>query len=183
MKIILASASPRRAELIKKLGYVQAVTIPSGATECTDKTKPEDIVIELAKLKAMSVKATVPVLGADTVVSADGIVLGKPHTEREAFGMFRLLCGRTHSVYTGVCVTDGVKTVCGYEKTLVTFAPYDEKTVSAYIASGKPFDKAGGYGIQDKELAPILIGVEGDYDNVIGLPVGLVDKLLRENFI
>lgn len=183
MKIVLASASPRRAELIKKLGYAEVETRPSGAIEHTDKTAPEEVVVELAKLKAMSVRADVPVLGADTVVSVGNIILGKPHSEEEAFAMFRTLCGRTHSVYTGVCVTDGKKTVCGYEKTLVAFAPYDEKTVKEYIASGKPFDKAGGYGIQDKELAPILRGIEGDYDNVVGLPVGLVDKLLRENFL
>lgn len=183
MKIILASASPRRVELIKKLGYVQAETRPSGATERTDKKVPEEIVVELAELKATSVKATVPVLGADTVVSADGRILGKPRTKDEAYDMFRFLCGRTHAVYTGVCITDGKRTVSGYEKTLVRFAPYDEKIVSAYIASGKPFDKAGGYGIQDKELAPILDGIDGDYDNVVGLPVGLVDKLLRENFL
>lgn len=183
MKLILASASPRRAELIKKLGYAEVELRPTGAEEHTDRTAPEEVAVALAEIKAKAIHASVPVLGADTIVSVDDVILGKPHSEEEAFAMFRTLCGRTHSVYTGVCVTDGNKTVSGYEKTLVRFAPYDEKTVSAYIASGKPFDKAGGYGIQDKELASVIIGIEGDYDNVVGLPIRLVDKILRENFL
>ena len=183
MKLLLASASPRRAELVQKLG-IDFEIHPTSAEEVT-LSDAEQTAVANARLKVLSVKPEgCIVLGADTVVSSmDNKPIGKPHSEEEAFAMFRTLCGRTHSVYTGVCVTDGKKTVCGYEKTLVAFAPYDEKTVKEYIASGKPFDKAGGYGIQDKELAPILRGIEGDYDNVVGLPVGLVDKLLRENFL
>ena len=183
MKIILASASPRRAELIRKLGADIAV-VPSDAEEVT-LAGAEETAVENAKRKALSVPAEGGVvLGADTVVvSADNRPLGKPHSEEEAFAMLRELCGRTHEVVTAVCLTDGKKTVEGREKTKVTFSAADDEALRAYIATGKPFDKAGGYGLQDKEIAPLVAKVEGDRDNVIGLPVSLVSRLLRENFL
>ena len=113
----------------------------------------------------------------------DNKPIGKPHSEEEAFAMLRELCGRTHEVITAVCLTDGNKVAEAVEKTQVTFNPFNEDIVRAYIATGKPFDKAGGYGVQDKELADIVAKVTGDYDNVVGLPVKLVDELLRENFL
>lgn len=185
MRLILASASPRRIELIKKLAYLDVTVMPSGAEEITDKTAPDAAVVDLASLKARAVAAKCGglVLGADTVVALGGRTLGKPRSEEEAFGFFRFLCGRTHSVFTGVCLTDGTKTVTGCAETRVAFAPYDAAVVTDYVRSGKPFDKAGGYGLQDEELKELIEGITGDYDNVLGLPVGLVDRLIRENFI
>lgn len=185
LKLTLASASPRRIELIGKLDYLDVTVMPSGAEELTEKTAPEDVVVELASLKAHSVARLCGglVLGADTIVAVDGRKLGKPHSEAEAYGFFHALCGKTHSVFTGLCLTDGNKTVIGCEETLVRFGSYAADTVDAYVKSGKPFDKAGGYGLQDDELKPIIQTITGDYDNVLGLPVGLLDRLIRENFI
>ncbi len=183
MKIILASASPRRAELIRRLGCDVKI-VPSSAEECALPNAERTAVVN-ARLKAMSVPADGGiVLGADTVVvSENNGPLGKPHSEEEAFAMLKGLCGRAHEVITAVCLTDGARVAEAAEKTKVTFAPFDEKIVRGYIATGKPFDKAGGYGVQDEEIAPLVAGIEGDRDNVVGLPVGLVRKLLRENFL
>lgn len=185
LKLTLASASPRRIELINKLAYLDVAVIPSGAEEETDKTSPAEAVVELASVKAFSVQRAHGglVLGADTLVYAGGKRLGKPRSEEEAFGFFRELCGRAHSVFTGLCLTDGRRTVTGAEETIVRFAPFDEKIVGDYVRSGKPFDKAGGYGLQDVELESLIEGITGDYDNVLGLPVGLLDRLIRENFL
>ena len=184
MKLILASASPRRAELVRKTGC-DCVIRPSDAEEVILPSATETAAANAA-LKALSVKAEdgCVVLGADTVVSsADDRPLGKPHSEEEAFAMLRELCGRTHVVITGIYLTDGTRSAHEEVKTRVTFAPFDENLVRAYIATGKPFDKAGGYGIQDKELKDLVVRVDGDVDNVIGLPVAAVRRLLRENFL
>ena len=183
MKIILASASPRRAELIRRLGCDVKI-VPSSAEECALPNAERTAVVN-ARLKAMSVPADGGiVLGADTVVvSENNGPLGKPHSEEEAFAMLRELCGRTHVVITGIYLTDGTRSAHEEVKTRVTFAPFDENLVRAYIATGKPFDKAGGYGIQDKELKDLIVRVDGDVDNVIGLPVAAVRRLLRENFL
>ena len=183
MKLLLASASPRRAELVQKLG-IDFEIHPTSAEEVT-LSDAEQTAVANARLKALSVKPEgCIVLGADTVVSSmDNKPIGKPHSEEEAFAMLRELCGRTHEVITAVYLTDGNKVAEAVEKTLVTFNPFNEDIVRAYIATGKPFDKAGGYGVQDKELADIVAKVTGDYDNVVGLPVKLVDELLRENFL
>lgn len=183
MKLLLASASPRRAELVQKLG-IDFEIHPTSAEEVT-LSDAEQTAVANARLKALSVKPEgCIVLGADTVVSSmDNKPIGKPHSEEEAFAMLKGLCGRTHEVITAVCLTDGARVAEAAEKTEVTFAPFDEKIVRGYIATGKPFDKAGGYGVQDEEIAPLVAGIEGDRDNVVGLPVGLVRKLLRENFL
>lgn len=185
MKITLASASPRRIELIKKIPFLEVSVHPSDIPEHTDKTDPSEAVTDLAEQKARAVSAAGVdglILAADTMVVAGGERMGKPHMREEAFAMFRKLCGRTHSVLTGVCLMRGDKIVSFCEKTLVEFGPYDDALVSAYIATGKPFDKAGGYGIQDEELAPLVVGISGDRDNIIGLPVGRVERTILENF-
>lgn len=182
MKLILASASPRRAELVRKL-CIDFEIHPTSSEEVI-LSDAEHTAVANARLKALSLDPGGNiVLGADTVVSSmDNKPLGKPHSEEEAFAMLRELCGRTHVVITAVCLTDGKKIAEAVEKTHVTFNPFNEKIVRAYIATGKPFDKAGGYGVQDEEFADIVANVTGDYDNVVGLPVKLVDELLRENF-
>lgn len=182
MRLTLASASPRRIELIKKLKYLDVDVRPADIVERTDKTDDKEAVMDLALQKARAVKANNLVLGADTMVVAGGRRLGKPRSEEEAREMFGILCGKPHKVLTGVCLISDDKTVTACEETTVEFAAYDEKIVSAYIKTGKPFDKAGGYGVQDEELAPLLIKITGDYDNVLGLPVNLVDALISENY-
>ena len=119
-------------------------------------------------------------LGADTVVALGGEVFGKPKDEEDAARMLRALCGKTHTVITGYCIRTEMQRIVSYEETRVTFKAYDERIVRAYIRSGAPFDKAGGYGLQDALLSPLIAGVEGDEDNVIGLPVHAVGEALKE---
>lgn len=182
MRIVLASASPRRKELIKKIDGLTVEVLPSGVEEKTNATDPIEYVIALASLKAEDVfeKTASITLGADTVVVLDDKILGKPHTAAEAENMFRSLCGRTHRVITGICIVSKDKKVTCAETSYVTFGEYNEPIISSYIESGAPFDKAGGYGIQDDELKAIVIDVNGDFDNVIGLPVKKVEELLKQ---
>lgn len=182
MNLVLASASPRRIELIKKLEYLNVIVRPSSIEERTDKILPQDVVIDLALRKASSIVSDELVLGADTIVVIDGKILGKPHSEAQAKEMFRTLCGKAHSVMTGIALIKGDKVITDCEKTIVRFGEYDEKVIDEYVRSGKPFDKAGGYGLQDKELSTIIEGLTGDYDNVLGLPTRLISRLIRENF-
>lgn len=180
MRIILASASPRRKELIKKIPFLEVQIIPSSIDENIPIVEPALYVKTLAQTKAKSVydKFGGNVVGADTVVVIDGEILGKPKDSNEARQTFRKLCGKTHEVLTGIALycDDGVCT--DYERTLVTFNEYDEAVINAYIKSGLPFDKAGGYGIQDEGLKPIVKGIDGDEDNVIGLPLQKLREML-----
>lgn len=181
MKLILASASPRRAELVKKLEGWDVVVRPSFAKEAEEAGSPEETAALNARLKAEEVASRFPnetVLGADTIVTIDGRILGKPKTEADAFNMLKMLSGRTHAVITALCVINHGKKIENHEKTLVTFSAFDENLVYNYIKSGSPFDKAGGYGIQDEAFSPLVKAVDGDIDNVIGLPVGLLRKML-----
>ena len=185
-EIILASCSPRRRELVQKIDGFTFTAEPSFTVETYgDLTNAEDITVLLAERKAAEVFARKGglVLGADTVVVApDGEILGKPNAFAEAEKFFRLLCGNTHSVVTGVCLLCKEKKIMKFEKTYVTFGAFDEKIVYNYIKSGNAYDKAGGYGIQDAELSPLIERVDGDLDNVIGLPVGLLKEILKESF-
>ena len=184
MRVTLASASPRRRELIKKIDGLEVEIRPSGESEEEIALSPVELVKILALKKAQSVFSQTGgiVIGADTIVTIDGMVLGKPSSEIEAKGFFRLLCGREHEVITGLAVISENKTITAQESTKVQFNEYDERLVSDYIATGSPFDKAGGYGIQDEGMNPIVAKIEGDMDNVIGLPVKLLAKILEENF-
>ena len=183
MIVTLASRSPRRRELIKKIDGLTVNVTESGVEENATASSPELLVQQLAFIKAKAVyeRDGGIVIGADTIVAIDGQVLGKPKTVDEADGFFRLLCGKTHQVYTGLAVISDKREITTVECTNVTFAPYDSETVQKYIASGSPFDKAGGYGIQDEMLKPMIESVEGDLDNVIGLPVELLRKTRQEN--
>lgn len=177
MKIVLASTSPRRRELIKKLGYDIEVAAPD-CDENIGITDPAEYVKALAERKAFSVSGEI-VIGADTVVVApDGTLLGKPDDAIDAESMFRRLCGKSHKVMTGVCVRCGDKALVDYEVTGVTFKPYDTVIIDKYIKSGKCFGKAGAYGLQDEEIRLMTERIDGDFDNVIGLPVGLLSKML-----
>ena len=185
-EIILASASPRRRELVKKIDGFSFTVEPSFAKENYGSLSlPEDITMFLAAKKAQEVfeRRGGLVLGADTVVATeDGKILGKPENFEQAEEMFRLLCGKTHTVVTGICLYSKEKKITKFEKTYVTFGAFNAEIVYNYIKSGNAYDKAGGYGIQDESLKPLIKRVDGDFDNVIGLPVRLVKEILKENF-
>ena len=184
---ILASKSPRRKELLKNIG-LDVQIFPANVDESALKDlPPEKMVQQLAMLKASHVAHTfnceVYVIGADTVVVLDGEVFGKPHNIEEAVGMLSRLSGKTHSVYTGYCVinTKTNTAVSKCEKTEVTFRKLSEKEIMAYVKTREPMDKAGAYGIQEKGSI-FIEKINGDYFNVVGLPVCALSKMLAEEF-
>ncbi len=179
---ILASNSPRRRELLSNAGYVFEV-LPSDCDErVEEELPPQQLVVELAKRKAFSVseknKGRV-VLGCDTVVAVDGKILGKPENREDAEKMLSSLSGREHIVSTGVCITDGEKTVCFENTTQVEFYELSSETIRSYIETDEFCDKAGGYGIQG--FGSMLVrGIKGDYFSVMGLPVSECGRVLAE---
>ena len=180
-RVVLASASPRRRELLRRL-VADFDVIPSTVDERLPPGPLVDAVARLAEEKARAVAATRAdgvVLGADTIVVVDGDVLGKPADRDDAVAMLRRLRGRVHEVLTGVAVVDvaGGRPFTGTEVTRVLMAQYPEDLVARYVASGAPLDKAGGYAIQD--LAGALVeSIAGSYTNVVGLPLELTARLL-----
>ncbi len=184
--IILASASPRRRELLTQAGFIFTVKV-SDAEEIITEKEPDKIVRELAFLKAKAVAASEEdalVIGADTIVAAEGKVLGKPHSREEAFSMLSMLQGKTHQVYTGVALftkkAEKETQKVFAEKTEVTFYPMTEKEIWDYIDTGEPMDKAGAYGIQGR-AAVYVEKICGDYNNVVGLPVARLYQELKRN--
>lgn len=184
MRIVLASGSPRRRELLGMLGVDELIIHPAqGEENAGDCDCPEEIVRRLSAAKAREVAALYPedetVVAADTIVWCNGKVFGKPADEREAAVMLHELSGRSHEVYTGVTVIKGGRELCQAEKTDVLFRALSDDEISAYIACGEPMDKAGAYGIQG--LASLFIeGIDGDYYNVMGLPLCRLGKMLNE---
>lgn len=172
-KIILASASPRRRELLAQAGFEFEV-VTSDVEEVVDPSlTPDKLVMSLARQKAQAVaqnRADCAVIGSDTVVVLDGKVLGKPRDEADAVRMLESLSGRKHEVYTGVCIAFAGETHCFFERTSVNFCELDGEQIKAYVATGEPMDKAGAYGIQGKGCV-LVEGIEGDYFNVVGFPV------------
>lgn len=181
--VILASRSPRRAELIKKTGYNVKI-IPADADENISFTNLEAYAGRLSAIKAFAVseKHNGLVIGADTVVFFDGKVYNKPSDMDDAYSMLLALSGNTHKVITGITVTDGKKTVTKTEISKVAFKPFTRSDIKDYVESGKPLDKAGAYGIQDADFKKFVLSLCGNIDNVIGLPVELLRKTLEENF-
>lgn len=181
-RFIVASASPRRRELLSMLGF-DFDMIPSEADENLPQgILPDAAVSELAQRKAMCVQKAhtdAVVLGCDTVVALDKKILGKPHDEREAFEMLRMLSGKTHCVYTGVCITDSEKTENFCECAEVEFYELSDETIRSYIATGEPMDKAGSYGIQG--LGSVLVKrINGDYFTIVGLPIAKTARILAQ---
>ena len=192
IKIILASGSPRRKELLAQAGYDFDVC-PSLSDEDLEPMAPSEYVMLLAKKKADEVCNRIiaqdvvrrvkklperfVVLGADTVVSLNGRILGKPYDYDDAYNTLNSLSDQTHQVYTGVCliyVNGRAKSSSSfYEKTDVTFYPVSHDEIIQYLATIEPFDKAGSYGIQGKG-GLFVKGIEGDYNNVVGLPLARV---------
>ena len=183
MKWILASGSPRRQQLLCQITEDFSV-LPSQIEERRDPSwTAQELPRQLAAQKALDVSSRNPaalVIGADTIVSLDGTVLGKPRDEADAADMLRSLSGRTHQVYTGVTLIywkKGNKQLKSfYEKTDVFFYPLRPDQIESYIATGEPMDKAGAYGIQGLAAA-FVRRIEGDYYNVVGLPVA---RLIQE---
>ncbi len=179
--LVLASASPRRQELIRLIDE-EIIICPSDADESYSADTPADSVPELlAVRKAAEVAKQYPdntVIGSDTSVIIGNEILGKPTDKEDAARMLRLLSGNTHKVITGCAIFKGGKSISFSETTFVTFYPLSDKDIEDYIATNEPFDKAGAYGIQGK--ASLLVkGIEGDYFNVVGLPVAKLNRVLK----
>lgn len=183
--VILASGSPRRRELLSNLG-VNFEVVVSGEAEDSPETNPAKLAEDLGRLKAEAVARLHPqavIIAADTVVAQGELLLAKPADARENADFIRALAGRTHQVYTGVCVISPAgrsveQLWSGVERTDVTFRPLSETEIQFYAQSGEGLDKAGGYGIQGVGMG-LVARVEGDYSNIVGFPLDLVIRLLR----
>lgn len=191
MKIILASASPRRKELLKQIG-MSFKTMPSIKEEKITKNTPEEIVEELSYQKAVdicgqlgdSMKEDFVVIGADTIVSIWGEVMGKPADKEDACEMLSKLQGKSHQVYTGVTLAWKYKDTPAmfhtfHECSDVTVYPMTEEEIKSYVNSREPMDKAGAYAVQGK-FAAYIQGICGDYNNIVGLPVGRVYQEMKQ---
>lgn len=183
--LILASASPRRRDLLTQAGYtfsVRTANIPEVSQPGEDAIR---LTLRLARQKAEAVAAASPevgeaaiVLGADTVVAIDGEILGKPRDAADAARMLRLLSGRTHQVVTGVCVLRGDRQQAAAEVTHVCFRALSDREIAEYVATGEPLDKAGAYAIQGR-AGRWVPRISGCYFNVVGLPLALVGSMLE----
>ena len=181
-RLILASGSPRRKELLSNL-QIKFEVVVSEIEEIVDESlQPEEVVMDLAFQKANDVAKIhqdAIVLGSDTVVVFDGEILGKPTNEEDSFRMLKMLSGNTHEVLTGVSIISPQETITFYERTEVTFWELTDDEIYAYIASGEPADKAGSYGIQ--HLGSVFVKrINGDYFSVVGLPVSRTKRELKK---
>ena len=184
MKLILASASPRRCEILKNAGYDFEVCPSLVDENIKENLSPDEFVIRLAQLKATEVferfaqDENIAVLGSDTIVVQDENVLGKPKDETEAFEMLKRLSGKKHNVYTGVCVVTSKGAQSFFDCTTVEFFELTDEQIKAYINTGEPMDKAGSYGIQGKGSL-LIKGIIGDYFSVMGLPIAKTARVLK----
>lgn len=183
MRIILASQSPRRRELLERMGISNFEIIPAKGEERIDPAlTPSELVEELSRQKAAEVAGANPdalVIAADTVVAVDGSVLGKPASRDHAVEMLTALSGREHHVYTGFTVCRGERVITAHEDTAVRFRTLTGEEIEAYVDTKEPMDKAGSYGIQG--LGCVLVeGIVGDYYNVVGLPVCHLGQILTK---
>ncbi len=180
--LTLASASPRRADILGNAGFRFNVSPANVDESANDAETPTQMAVRLAETKAASVAAHrlgEIVLGADTLVVLDGDVLGKPSDKAEATDMLRRLRGRSHDVITGVAVAGACGPASTAEVTRVVFRAYSDMEIKAYVSSSRPLDKAGAYGIQDEPFSPAA-SFTGCYLNVVGLPLCAVTRLLRQ---
>ena len=180
-RIILASRSPRRQELIANITEDFTVIVSEAEEILPEGVAPEEVPAYLAAVKARTVAAAHPdaaVIGADTVVILDGAILGKPRDKDDAVRMLRALSGRVHTVVTGCTVCQDGKATSFSELTRVEFYPLSDREILEYIATGEPFDKAGAYGIQGRGCV-LVKRIEGDFFNVMGLPVARLKRELE----
>ncbi len=179
--LILASASPRRRELMERFGVPFEILPAPGPETAPAGLSPRELVIALAGHKAAEIAALRPeavVVAADTVVEIGGEILGKPGTPDRAAAMLRRLSGETNRVWTGLCVRRGGEVLSAAECTEVRFRPLDDAEIEAYVRTGEPLDKAGAYGYQG--LACLFVEeIRGDYFNVVGLPLCRLGQMLR----
>ncbi|OZM57860.1 septum formation inhibitor Maf [Lottiidibacillus patelloidae] len=178
-KLILASGSPRRKELLEQVNLTFEIIVSDIEEVMNEKDTPANIVQSLAQQKAKDVfskNKDCVVIGADTIVAIGDRRLGKPKSKEEAVEMLQLLSGNTHSVFTGVAIETLEKSITFYEETKVMFWNLTKKDIDTYIQSGEPFDKAGAYGIQGFG-AMLVKKIDGDYFNVVGLPIS---RTIRE---
>lgn len=181
MKIVLASQSPRRRELLGKMGLEFTARSPEIDEEAITGLPAEELVKALSREKALHIaRDEAPdaiVIGSDTVVVLDGEILGKPDSEEQAVTMLTALSGRSHEVCTGITVCQGDRVDSQAEVTKVTFRSLTQEEIRQYVATGEPMDKAGSYGIQGYG-ALLVEGIQGDYSSVVGLPVCRLGRML-----
>ena len=188
MRVVLASRSPRRREILSMLGLKFDI-VSTDADESSDITDPAHLVRELSLRKARATRDLLQqkgewndntlIIASDTVVAADGAILGKPQDQADAARMLALLSGRTHQVISGVSLLYGARECADFDVTSVHFCDMTQDEIAHYVSSGEPMDKAGAYAVQG--LASVYIkGLEGDYFNVVGLPVHKLNTMLRE---
>lgn len=180
--IILASQSPRRRELMANIVSDFEVIVSDADETVPEGIAPEEVPAYLARVKAAAVAGDHPgktVIGADTVVILDGEVMGKPRDEADAVRMLQMLSGRVHTVITGCCIIRDGSRHSFSETTHVEFYPLNDREIMEYIATGEPFDKAGAYGIQGRGSV-LVKRIEGDFFNVMGLPVGRLRRELEK---
>ncbi|MDZ4746044.1 MAG: Maf family protein [bacterium] len=183
--LILASQSPRRRELLTRIGFAFSAVSPDvDEASVSDTLPPHEYVSALALMKALKGAAmcTSPsiVIGSDTTVVLDGMVLNKPVSAHDATRMLKTLSGRTHTVYTGIALVDGGRSTTAVGTAKVTFRDLDDDEIAAYVEGGSPMDKAGAYGIQDDQGAVFVSSIEGCYFAVVGLPMSLLYTTLRD---
>lgn len=184
--MILASQSPRRIELMREAGYAPRI-IPADIDETAlPGETPFALVERLARAKAQAVASEhveddEVVIAADTIVALDGMLLGKPADEDDARRMLSALSGATHQVATGVCIVSGASVHSFVDITDVTFYPLTPEEIDAYVATGEPMDKAGAYGIQGQYGRILVEKIDGDFYNVVGLPIAKVVRALRSS--
>ena len=184
-RIILASQSPRRRQLLEQIGLEDFDILVPDADESYDPAlSPQEIVGSICRKKAEAARALAGdgdalLIAADTMVFLDGLRLGKPHSQEEAHAMLRALSGRTHHVCTGVTVCRGERIDTRVETTGVAFRPLTDREIRCYIRTGEPMDKAGAYGVQGK-AALFVSGIDGDYFHVMGLPLHLLGQMLED---
>jgi MAF protein len=185
MKLVLASSSPRRKTILENAGYTFEVKSPDIDENLRMKLPPIDLVMKLALLKANAVfsqqDADTVVVGADTIVCIDGKNIGKPSDVEQARSLLRQLSGRLHRVYTGVAIVSKERQETFFAQAKVNFMKLDEDLINRYIATGEPFDKAGGYAVQDKGSL-LVESVDGDYYGVVGLPIAQLAMRLERDY-
>lgn len=186
MRLVLASNSPRRKSLLEEMSLVFDVMGADVDESVPEGLSPDEMVQMLATRKALAVSDALSdedavVLGADTVVSFGGEIFGKPRDMDDARRMLRSLSGTTHEVYTGVCLCQGKKSLSAAVCTKVTFETLSQREIDTYLASFDPLDKAGSYGIQDAG-GLFVSRIDGDFYNVIGLPLSMVNRLMKTAF-
>lgn len=178
-KLILASASPRRLELLRQIG-IEPEVLPVDAAELKN-GNPADVVKQNAVIKAQAAAQLHPeetVLAADTIVAFEGEILGKPQDENDAFRMLKMLSGSSHSVFTGIAAVEGGILKSQVIESKVYFFELTDNAIRGYVATGEPMDKAGAYGIQGKG-AVLVKAIAGDYNNIVGLPIAALKNIMK----